>query len=126
MIDLRQSRRNCNEWCRWWTRKDSDKEDEVPDELIYKRTPDGQFWAEEISPERLKNNVIGGAFLFDSSHVSIRTPDNCFGLKSEDLVQYQDEIWIVVDAQKSKARKGSTMFASDKNCPHYWYIELRK
>lgn len=128
-IDLAQSRRDCHEECLWWER---DERDEFSsNELVHKRAPAGTFWAKEINPEQLRNDIIGGVFRFDSSHVTLRTPDDCFllakrSIESECVVLYQDEIWIVDSVQKSKARKNNVMFAKDKYCSHYWYIELRK
>ena len=123
-VDLAQSRRSYNELCRYWTRNEDEKY--TADELVYKRIPSGSFWAKEVAPEQLRNNVIGGAFMYDSSHITIKSPDNCEKLKNEDLVEFQGEFWIVVSVQKSKAKLSNTMYASDRNCSHYWYIELRK
>ena len=124
MLDLAQSRRDYNEYCRFWTRNEDDKYE--PDELVYKRIPSGSFWSKEVSPENTRNNVVGGTFMFDSTHITLKTPDNCEKLKSEDLVEFRDELWIVVSVQKSKARTGNRMFVKDQYCSHYWYIELRK
>lgn len=123
-IDLSKSRRKCNEFCRWWKRDERDEN--TPDELIYKRTATGSFWAEEISAEQDRDNIVGGVFMFDSTHVTIRTPDNCLGMESKDLVLFRDEYWIVVSAQKGQAKKSNAMFVKDKYCSHDWYIELRK
>lgn len=123
-VDLYQSRRDYHILCKWWAH--DEREEFTPDELVYKRTPDGAFWAKEVSPEQDRDNIIGGVFNLDSTHVTLKTPDDCVGLQSKYLVEYQGEFWIVVSVQKSKARKSNTMFASDRNCSHYWYIELRK
>lgn len=124
MLDIRQSRRGYNVLCRWWHRDERDEN--TADELIYKRVPDGAFFAKEASPEQDRDNIIGGVFLFDSTHVTIKTPDDCLGLTSKDLVEYEGDYWIVVSVQKSKSKVANTMFMSDKNCSHHWYIELRK
>ena len=124
-VDLFQSRRDCNEFCRWWSRTD-DEVRKQDNELVMKRIPSGTFWAKEISPEEYKKNIVAGDFIFDSSHTTIRSPDDCFGLKQDDLVEYQGETWIVVTVQKGKAKLSNTFFATDRNCSHYWYIELRK
>ncbi len=122
--DLAQSTRGYNEYCHWWTRNEDD--DFESNELIYKRIPSGSFWAKEEAPEQLRNNIISGSFMFDSAHTMIKTPDNVMSLKNNDLVKYQGELWIVVSVQKSKAKIANTMFAADRNCSHFWYIELRK
>lgn len=123
-IDISQSRRDYHCLCRWWERDERDEF--TSDELILKRIPSGAFWAKEISPEQMRNDIVGGVFNFDSSHVTVKTPDNCEKMKENDLVLYQNEYWIVVSVQKSKVKRGNTMFASDKFCSHFWYIELRK
>lgn len=124
MLDISKSRRTYNILCRWWHRNEDDEN--TPDEIIYKRTPSGAFWAKEAVPEQDRDNIVGGVFLFDSTHVTIKTPDDCFGIESKDLVEYEGEYWLVVSVQKSKARIQNTMFARERYCSHFWYIELRK
>lgn len=123
-FDLFQSRTNCHELCKWWTRNEST--DYEPDELIMQRIPSGTFMAKEVSPEQGQNVIVGGAFMVDKSSVTIKSPDDLSGIKENDLVLYQGEKWIVLSVQKTKARVQNTMFASDKNCSHFWYLELRK
>lgn len=123
-FDLFQSRRNYNEPCKWWNEDARDKFD--PDELIYNRNPTGTFMAKEVSPETERDNPVINTWLIHRSGTTIKTPDNIDGIKSECLVWYQGELWVVVDVQKVKARIQQTQFATDKNCSHYWYIELRK
>ena len=123
-FDLFQSRNTYNEPCKWWKRDERDQFD--PDELVFKRVPDGTFMAKEVSPQRDQNIQVGGSFMFDRTSVTIKSPDNLEDIKSEYIVEYQGEKWIVVSVQKSKARMQNTFFAADKNCSHYWYLELRK
>lgn len=123
-IDIFQSRRNYNEPCRWWSRNEDEQYEESS--LIMKRVPSGIFCAKEENPENLRNNVIAGSFMFDSSHTIIKTPDNIMGIKNNDLVEYQGECWIVANVQKSKAKMQNTQYANDRKCSHYWYLELRK
>lgn len=127
--DLAQSIRDYNDFCKWWSRDERDQF--TSDELVYKRIPSGTFWAKEVSPEQLRNNIVAGSFMFDSSHITIKSPDNLFNLqktmlKNECLVEYNGELWVVVSVQKSKAKVSNRMFANDSHCSHYWYIELRK
>lgn len=123
-VDLYQNRRDYNVLCHYWKRDERDEN--TPDELIYKRIPNGCFWAKEMSAEQDRDNIIGGTFNLDSTHITIKSPDDCAGIDSKDLVEYEGEYWIVVSVQKTKARIGNKMFAKDINCSHYWYIELRK
>ena len=122
--DIFQSRRNYNEDCRWWTRNENDMADES--ELVMKRVASGSFCAKEMSPIQLMEVNLGNSFRIDSTHTTIKSPDNLEGMKADDLVEYQGEIWIVDDIQKSKAKLQNTYYAADKNCSHFWYIALRK
>lgn len=123
-FDLFQSRRNYNEPCKWWSRNESDEFTE--DELVMKRIPTGSFMAKEVSPETERDNPIANSWLLQRSGTTIKTPDDIYGIASQDLVWYQGEKWIVVSVQKIKARIQQTQFATDRYCSHYWYIELRK
>ena len=123
-FDLFQSRRNYNEPCKWWSRNESDEFTE--DELVMKRIPTGSFMAKEVSPETERDNPIANSWLLQRSGTTIKTPDDIYGIVSQDLVWYQGEKWIVVSVQKIKARIQQTQFATDRYCSHYWYIELRK
>lgn len=123
-FDLFQSRRNYNEPCRWWSRSEDDRYEDG--ELIMKRVPTGTFMAKEVAPEQLKDTVIAYSFMFEQGTITIKSPDNLMGIKSKDLVEFQGEKWIVVNVQKSKAKIQNTQYAANRNCSHYWYLELRK
>ena len=123
-FDLFQSRAGYEELCRWWARDERDQN--TPDERIMERVPSGSFMAREVAPENYQDNVIGGMFMIDRTTVTIKSSDDLKRIKSEDLVEYQGEKWIVVTVQRSKAKKQNTMFACDKDCSHFWYLELRK
>ena len=88
-FDFTQNRRNCNEFCKWWSRNEGDEN--LADEIIMKRIPTGQFWAEEITGETVQNTQVGNTFMFDRFNVTIRSPDNILGIKNNDLVLYQEE-----------------------------------
>ena len=123
-FDLLQSRNTYNEPCKWWSRLETDPNDS--DELVMSRLPSGSFCAKEVNPENKQNTVIGGAFMFDKTSVTIKTPDNVIGLKNNDIVLFRSEKWIVVTTQKRLSRNQQTYFANSQNCSYYTYIELRK
>lgn len=123
-FDLFQSRREYNEFCKWWSRNESDEFSS--DELIMKRIPTGMFLAKEVSSENKQSDIISDSFMFDKTTITIKSPDNLNGLKQHDLILFRGEKWFVVTVQKSKAKIQNTFFANDKNCSHFWYIELRK
>lgn len=123
-IDIFQSRRNYNEPCRWWSRNEND--DYEDDDLIMKRVPTGTFMAKEVSPEQIQDTVVANTFMFEKNMITIKSPDNLFGIKSKDLIEFQGEKWIVVNVQKSKAKLQNTQYASNRYCSHFWFLELRK
>ena len=123
-IDIFQSRRNYNEICRWWSRNENDEYS--TNELISKRIESGSFCAKEVSPIQLMNTSLSGVFRIDSTHTTIKSPDNLENIKADDLVEYQGELWRVDDIQKSKAKIQNTLYAYDRNCSHFWYLSLRK
>lgn len=123
-FDLFQSRRTYNELCKWWARDERDQHD--LDELVMRRIPSGEFYAKEVNPEQLQKTVIGAAFVFDKTTVTIKTPDNIMKLKNNDLVLYRGAKWLVVDVQRRHAHEQQSEFARDSECSHYYYINLRK
>ena len=122
--DMFQNHNGYNERCKWWKRNEDDIYE--PDELIMKRVPTSVFYAKEIAPETANAEIFGGDFVFSKDNTTIKTPDNILGIDKNDLIEYQGEKWIVENAQKSKAKIQQTLFANDKNCSHFFYIELRK
>lgn len=123
-FDLLQSRNTYNEQCKWWSRNEADEYES--DEIVMNRVPSGHFQAKEINAESRQNKIVGNAFMFDKSTITIKTPDEVSNIKNNDIVQFRGEKWIVASVQKAKTRAQRTFFALDKNVSHYYYIELRK
>lgn len=130
-FDLFQSRRNMNEWCRWWSRKENDEIDD--DELVYKRVPRGYFNAKEVTAEVQDDNVIAGIFATDKTVLTIMTGDDLSDLYNDKqdirnrvIVEYQGDIWRVDNIQKRKARIQNSEFGKVSKTSHYWYLSLIK
>ena len=123
-FDLFQSRRNYNEPCKWWKRDESDNYED--NKIVYKRQPNGVFWAKEVNAETYQVATVGGSFKFDRQTVQIKSPDDLSGIDHMDIVEYQGELWIVETVQKTKAKMQHTQFATDRYCSHYWYLDLRR
>lgn len=129
-FDLFQSRRNCHERCLWWVRNESD--DYESDELVYKRIPDGMFYAKEVSAETTDNNIIGGVAMIDRSNVTIESADDLMDIqryvlnKINVMVKYQDDFWRVESMQRRKSKIQNSEFANSNNVSHYWYLNLVK
>lgn len=124
-FDLFQSHRNFNELCRWWSRKESD-DDELDNELIYKRIPTGSFYAKEAASETADNNVIGGIMMTTKNTITIYSPDNLTAIKPNDYVEYLGDLWRVEDNQKKIARMQNSEFMKNDQVSRYWYLTLIK
>ncbi len=108
----------------YWHRKPDDDIDN--DELVMSRKPSGTFYAEEITPQTLFNNIVAGSFMFDSSTIVLRTYDSIFDIKNNCLVKYQDEVWIVENVQKQHIRNKNSEFANEKDMSHSYILQMRK
>lgn len=124
-LDIYNSRATYNEKCYWWARNENDDDYDL-DELVMKRVPDGSFMAKEVAPLRKQDAQIGGVFEVEKHFITIKSPDNLMNISEKDLIKFRGEFWRVVSVQRSKARNQNTFFGKDKNCSHYWYLELSK
>ena len=123
-FDMFQSRRDYNETCRWWERND---DSDIPlSDLVAKRVPSGSFSAKEVTAEQLMRSVLAGVFRIDSTHITIKSPDDLEGISADCAVEYRGEMWMVSNVQRSVARRQNTYFAKPDRCSHFWYIELRR
>lgn len=123
-IDIFQSRRGYDEYCRWWSCDESEGIDDA--ELIMKRVQTGSFMAKEAAPERTRTSVTVDSFMHRQTTVTIKSPDDLAGMKANDLVEYLGERWIVTNVQKVKSRKQNARYAKDGYCSHFWYVDLRR
>ena len=123
-IDIFNSRATYNIKCRWWSRNENDDFD--LDEMVYERVATGSFRAKEVAPLRKQDAQIGGVFEIEQHFITIKSPDNLSTIREKDIVEFNGELWLVSSTQRSKARNQNTFFAKDKNCSHYWYLELSK
>jgi len=121
-IDLSRSRREFNEFCKWFSREYFDSLDKI----THDSNPTGVFYAKEVSAETFSDSVLGGSFMFDKQNTVIQSPDDLHGIKPKDIVLYQGEYWFVTNVQKKKFRMQNSEFAVDRHCSHDWYIEIRK
>ena len=124
-LDIYNSRATYNDKCTWWSRNENEEDIDL-DELVMKRVPTGSFMAKEVSPLRKQDAQIGGVFEIEKHAITIKSPDNLSNISEKDLVRFRGEMWRVASVQRSKARNQNTFFASDKDCSHYWYLELSK
>lgn len=119
-----QQHRNYNERCRWWKRNENIEDGDS--DLIYKRIPEGIFYAKEANAETNDDNIINGTFMINRTNVTIETLDDILGIESEDFVEYEGELWRVTGVQKRKARIQHSEFGRATDVPFHWYLNLRK
>lgn len=117
-VDIYASRRSYYEKCLWYERDESAD----PRNLVAVKEPSGVFYASEANAEYAQDQLKAGAFMVDSSTVTLKTNDSVDGMKTEDLVEYSGRIWIVDGVQRVKRKKRSE-FSRE---PQYSsYISLR-
>lgn len=121
-IDIYQTRRTHFFECAWWSRD----EDGVgnSEEYIYKTRPTGMFYARPITSENSRANVIQGVFMADAHNVTIESNDDLNGIKVNDLVRFDDKIWIVADSPQKLLRNKVAQFS--KYNIYKWTISLRR
>lgn len=119
------SRRTNHLECEYWlVSKDDVRTDKSV--LTHERAPEGEFYAKIENNVENSPSVIGQAFMFDSSSVSISTTDAIPGLKNNCLVRinnhaYLEGIWRVESVNAIPIRS-NYQFEIDFRT----YIQLRK
>lgn len=117
-VDIYASRRSCYEKCLWYERDESAD----PRDLVSAKEPSGVFYASEANAEYGQDQVRAGAFMVDSSTVTLKTNDSVDGMKTQDFVAYSGRIWLIEGIQRRKRKKRSE-FSRE---PQYSsYISLR-
>ena len=118
-IDIYHSRRNMHQLCAFWTRDESGiGNSEAYD---YKDQPDGYFYAKEITPETVDNNVLFSTFMADQHHTMLESTDDLEGLTENSRVLFKDQPWRVDSIQKHPIIK-ETEFCKFET--FYWYVQL--
>lgn len=117
MIDIYHSRRNYHLKCHYYKVAGS----HLPyNELVNSTTPNGIFYARRESGQYATNTQANNLFQFEVSTITLKTPDNV-DLDPNDLVKFNDEIWIVQNSQR--------IYHTDneyKKDPEFVIIYLRK
>lgn len=112
-IDIFTSRRNHFNKCLFWHRFDDEDLSSMVNisseygELIYDRSPDGSFYANEVSPYSYESKYIANSFAFDSSTIQLETNDNVNALSQNDLIYFDDNLWTVVSIQRIRHKRQS-------------------
>lgn len=112
-------RRGDYDKCKYWV---VDEENLDLEEYTHNTTPSGIFYAEETTAKERRKLVINNSFMFDEELVTIKTKSQ-ISLKEGDLVEYEDEIWIVKSCQTRKISKNEQFM---KRPCRVAYIQLKK
>ena len=118
-IDLQLGRRGHFERCKYWVRDENNYD---LSEYTYNETPSGFFYAEEVTAKDIKKLVINGIFMFDESLITIQTKGQ-INLKQGDLVEFENEIWIVQSCQQKKFNRNNQFMKRPSTTS---YIQLKK
>jgi hypothetical protein len=118
-VDIYHSRRSSHDLCAFWIRN----EDGIgnSDEYFYKTPPTGYFYAKEINPETVNNNVIMGMFMADQHHIMLESTDDLSDMTENSRVRFNGEIWRVESLQKTPIIKENELCRFKA---YYWYISL--
>lgn len=117
--NLLLGRRGNFERCKYWVR---DEDDEDLSQYTYENEPSGIFYAEEVTSEDLRKMVVNGVFMFDESLITLQTKGSVI-LKKGDLVEYEEDIWIVQTSQVKKVHKNEQFMKRPSTTT---YIQLKK
>lgn len=118
-INIDTSRRTRHNECFYWKRDENNRD---LSEYTYLKAYDGIFYAKEENSKMKQKNVIGNAFMFNESNVTISTSDS-INIESGDIVKYQKKIWRVVSVQERDIHRQSE-FLDDED--KITYIQLKR
>ena len=120
-VDIYHSRRTNYEECEYWARNESEMVGNASKWILNKVATD-TFYAKESSVKECRMAQLANVFAFDENHITIDTDDDIL-IKRGYIVKYDDEIWMVENAQSKLHRKESEF---DKEKHYTTYINLRR
>lgn len=118
-IDINTSRRTLHNKCRYWKVKDKTKD---KSEIVYEQKEAGVFYAKEISAFSKDMQIIGEVFMFQSNVTTIVTTD-INDININDIVEFNNKIWRVVNVQKRRVMKQSQF---SKKTSEMTYVQLKQ
>ena len=120
-VDLFTSRRINYDKCTYWCVDDA-WSDLHPNEIATKKQPTGFFFANEEDMLSRENQIIAGAFMFESATITLSTSDYIPELKANDLVKHDDVVYRVT-AVRSVPYKRQQQYS--RNPSKKTYIALK-
>lgn len=119
MIDMYHSRRTNFVKCHYYRR---DEKINDLDRYVLEAKPTGCFYAKPFSPKNRHNQDIANTFRFSEHTLTIMTEDDIDDLEENNIVEYRNKTYVVVDIQRENHVRESQYGGE-----HYTtYIGLRK
>lgn len=112
MVDIYRSRRGYNFRCIYWKRNVDEPMDN--EDLVHNKRPDGIFYAKIISSKANDTQDIVGVFRVGIEGLTIETQDSV-NLDKDDLVQFDEKIWIVGRVNTEQVQKNAEFGRSVSN-----------
>lgn len=109
-VNVFTSRRLNHRRCRWWARNEDIRD---LSRLVREKRPEGVFYAREISADAKSKQGINSAFLFDSESVTITTDDDVRGIRPDCAVEYDGQVYRVMDVQTRKHQRESQFMRAE-------------
>ena len=123
MIDLYTSRRDKFLECKFWSQDKNPYHDISDAEIVYNISPSGTFYAKELNPYTISNQVIAESFMLESKSVSLFTEDGVDELRENDIVEFDDEVYRVDEIQVVPYKKQRQFLRGRFSCGYI--ISLR-
>lgn len=105
MIDLWTSRRDKFLECKFWSQDMAEENGVDNDEIAYKLSPSGSFYAKEMNSYNFSNQILADVFMAESITITVFTEDDVSCLKRNDIIEFDGEIYRVEEIQKTPYKK---------------------
>ena len=104
MVDIYRKRKGYNYRCLYWKRDvDNPMDNET---LVHETKPSGVFYSKIISSKSNEKIDIAGVFRVGTDGITIETED-IVNLKKDDLVEFDNQIWIVGRVNNNPVQKNA-------------------
>lgn len=117
--NLLMGRRGHFDKCKYWV---CDERNPDLSEYTYEHSPKGIFYAEETTAKERKKLVISNSFMFDEELITIKTKSQVT-MKKGDLIEYEEELWIVQSFQTLKINKNNEFMRHPSTIS---YIQIKR
>lgn len=123
MIDLWTSRRDKFLECEYWSQDMAEENGVDIDEIAYKLSSTGSFYAKESNQYTTENQVLGELFMAEEKNITLFTEDDISDLKVNDIVKFDENIYRVENIQRAPYKKQRQFLRNSYS--NSYYISLR-